>query len=41
MTATIEDVKQYWNDRPCNVKHSKKEIGTKDYFDDVEKKSFL
>ena len=38
MTATIEDVKEYWNRQPCNVKHSKKEIGTREYFEEVEKK---
>ena len=40
MTATIEDVKKYWNDRPCNVRHSQKDIGTKEYFDEVSKKKF-
>jgi ubiquinone/menaquinone biosynthesis C-methylase UbiE len=40
MTATIEDVKKFWNDRPCNVKHSSKEIGTKEYFNEVECKKF-
>jgi SAM-dependent methyltransferase len=41
MTATIEDVKKFWNDRPCNVKHSSKEIGTKEYFNEVTKKKFF
>ena len=41
MTATIDDVKKFWNDRPCNVRHSKKETGTKSYFDEVEKKKFF
>ena len=41
MTATIEDVKKFWNDRPCNVKHSSKDIGTKEYFNEVEKKKFF
>jgi len=40
MTATIEDVKKFWNTRPCNVRHSKKEIGTKEYFDEVERKRY-
>lgn len=40
MTATIEDVKKFWNDRPCNVRHSKKEIGTKEYYDEVERKRY-
>ena len=40
MIATIDDVKKYWNDRPCNVRHSQKDIGTKEYFDEVSKKKF-
>ena len=36
MIATIEDVKKYWDDRPCNVRHSDKELGTREYFDEVE-----
>jgi SAM-dependent methyltransferase len=41
MTATIEDVKKFWNDRPCNIRHSSKEVGTKEYFDEVSKKKFF
>ena len=37
---TIEDVKKYWNDRPCNIRHSSKEIGTIEYFNEVSKKKF-
>ena len=40
MKVTIDDVRTYWDDRPCNVKHSKKEIGTKEYFDEVERKRY-
>lgn len=40
MKVTIEDVKQFWNDRPCNVRHSSKEVGTKEYFDEVARKKF-
>ena len=36
--TSIDNVRKFWNDRPCNVKHSKEEIGTKKYFDEVEKK---
>lgn len=39
--STKELVKQYWNDRPCNIKHSQKEFGTKEYFDEVEKKKYF
>lgn len=41
MTATIEDVKNYWNNRPCNIRHSSKELGTIDYFDEVSAKKFF
>ena len=40
MKATIEEVKKFWNDRPCNIKHSSKELGTMEYFDEVELKKF-
>ena len=40
MIATIDDVKKYWDDRPCNVRHSNKEIGSKEYFDEVERKRY-
>ena len=36
----IETVKKFWDDRPCNIKHSKKELGTEDYFDEVENKRY-
>ena len=41
MTATIEEVKKFWDDRPCNVRHSDKEVGTLDYFKEVTKKKFF
>ena len=41
MIATIEDVKNYWNNRPCNIRHSSKELGTIDYFDEVSAKKFF
>ena len=40
MTVTIEEVKKFWNERPCNIKHSSKELGTMEYFDEVELKKF-
>ena len=38
---SIETVKKYWNDRPCNVKHSKKSFMSKEYFDEVESKKYF
>lgn len=41
-TNLIKDqVNKYWNDRPCNVKHSKKEFCSKEYFDEVESKKYF
>lgn len=37
----INLVKKYWNDRPCNIRHSSKKIGTKEYFDEVETKKYF
>jgi ubiquinone/menaquinone biosynthesis C-methylase UbiE len=37
----IEVVKSYWDKRPCNLKHSKKQIGTKEYFNQVAEKKYF
>ena len=34
----IEEVKTYWDKRPCNLKHSKKQVGTKEYFEEIQQK---
>lgn len=39
--SNISEVKNFWNARPCNIRHSSKEIGTKEYFDEVERKKFF
>jgi len=39
--STIEHVRKYWNDRPCNIRHSNKKIGTKSYFKEVENKKYF
>lgn len=40
-TATIEEVKEYWNRRPCNIRHSNAPIGTREYFDQVEARKYF
>jgi 2-polyprenyl-3-methyl-5-hydroxy-6-metoxy-1,4-benzoquinol methylase len=40
-TASIDDVKQYWDKRPCNIKHSTAEVGSKQYFDEVEERKYF
>lgn len=39
--TTIDDVKKFWNDRPCNVRHSQKEVGSKEYFEEVTAKKYF
>jgi len=39
--ATVQDVKQYWDQRPCNIRHSRKPIGSRDFFDEVEKRKYF
>lgn len=38
---TVQEVKQYWDRRPCNIRHSPKPIGTKEYFDEVERRKYF
>lgn len=39
--VSIDTVKQFWNTRPCNIRHSSKEVGTKEYFEEVEKRKYF
>jgi SAM-dependent methyltransferase len=38
---SVADVQQYWDARPCNIRHSTKPIGSKEYFDEVEARKYL
>jgi ubiquinone/menaquinone biosynthesis C-methylase UbiE len=37
----IEQVRDYWNRRPCNIRHSTKPLGSREYFDEVETRKYL
>ena len=37
---SIEEVKQYWNNRPCNIRHSNKPVGTKEFFEEVSLRKY-
>jgi len=37
----IETVRKYWNSRPCNIRHSPRAIGSKEYFNDVEERKYF
>ncbi len=39
--VSIEAVQEFWNDRPCNIRHSDKEVGTRQYFDEVEQRKYF
>jgi len=38
---SIQEVKDYWNARPCNVRHSPAEVGTEEYFNQVEARKYF
>ena len=37
----LDKIKNYWDSRPCNIRHSQSPIGTKEYFDEVEERRYL
>jgi 2-polyprenyl-3-methyl-5-hydroxy-6-metoxy-1,4-benzoquinol methylase len=37
----IEAVRDFWNRRPCNIRHSQRPVGTREYFDEVERRKYL
>jgi 2-polyprenyl-3-methyl-5-hydroxy-6-metoxy-1,4-benzoquinol methylase len=41
MPKSIADVRRYWDDRPCNIRHSPKPIGSREYFDEVEARKYF
>jgi SAM-dependent methyltransferase len=38
---SIETVAEYWNRRPCNIRHSQREVGSREYFDEVEQRKYF
>jgi len=40
-TATINDVSEYWDRRPCNIRHSQEPVGSRAYFDAVEARKYF
>jgi 2-polyprenyl-3-methyl-5-hydroxy-6-metoxy-1,4-benzoquinol methylase len=41
MSRSIADVQRYWDTRPCNIRHSPKPVGSREYFDEVEARKYL
>jgi hypothetical protein len=36
----IDDVRAYWDARPCNLRHGTAPVGTREYFDQVEARKY-
>ena len=39
--VSLADVQRYWDARPCNLRHSPKSVGSKEYFDEVEARKYF
>ena len=37
----LNAVREYWNRRPCNIRHSPAPVGTREYFDQVEARKYF
>jgi 2-polyprenyl-3-methyl-5-hydroxy-6-metoxy-1,4-benzoquinol methylase len=38
---SLKEVQDFWNARPCNLRHSNSPVGTKQYFDEVEERKYF
>jgi 2-polyprenyl-3-methyl-5-hydroxy-6-metoxy-1,4-benzoquinol methylase len=39
--VSIDRVRDFWNARPCNLRHSTKPVGSREYFDEVERRKYF
>jgi len=39
--VSLGQVRAYWDARPCNIRHSRKEVGTREYFEEVEARKYF
>jgi 2-polyprenyl-3-methyl-5-hydroxy-6-metoxy-1,4-benzoquinol methylase len=40
-SISIDEVRRYWDARPCNLRHSPKPIGTREYSEEVEARKYF
>lgn len=40
-SATVEEVRRYWDAQPCNVHHSDATLGSAQYFDEVSRRKYF
>jgi SAM-dependent methyltransferase len=38
---SLKEVQDFWNARPCNLRHSNAPVGTQQYFDEVEERKYF
>lgn len=41
VNATLSEIEAYWDKRPCNIRHSARAIGTKEYFQEVSDRRYF
>ena len=41
VSPSLKDVQDFWNSRPCNLRHSNAPIASKQYFDEVEERKYF
>lgn len=41
MESQIDEVRAFWDSRPCNIRHSSEVVGTKKYFNEVEARKYF
>jgi len=39
--SLTDQVQEFWDRRPCNIRHSPKTLGTREYFDEVEARRYM
>lgn len=37
----IDEVRAFWDRRPCNIRHSRRPVGSREYFDEVEARKYF
>lgn len=37
----VDSVRDFWNKRPCNIRHSDKEVGTVEYYNEVQSRKYF
>jgi SAM-dependent methyltransferase len=40
-TPSLQEVRSYWDARPCNIRHSTAPVGTREYFDQVDERRYF